>query len=353
MRLKLNIMKLYLALSRPDTLQTLALGSVFVVALHFVIKFEQIKEYGDFYNLYIPIEPGFVPLGITQQEEFPKNGNDRIPRIIHQTWKDENVPSKFTKWVKSWIAHHPNWTYYLWTDDSARALIKQKYPYLLSTFNGYSQGIRRADALRYIVLYEFGGIYADLDVESLKPLDPFIKKYACFVGQEPYEHPILDGGYEGLVINAFMAARAKHPLMKLLMDNLHRFQNMWSVMDSTGPHFVTLHYNDYMKANPLPPTHDNGVYLAPPEYFFPTVDPAKYFWFNDRCGKFTKLKPLEQKACKSLKFHRMKRKQLSFSYTDHHWEHTYIDFRLSLKGPIHIKKLVPHVKIYHWHKDSY
>ncbi|KAK3097255.1 hypothetical protein FSP39_008104 [Pinctada imbricata] len=341
-----TIMKLVLAVSRPDTLRTLGVGAIFITLLHFIIKFEQVKEYGDFYNLYIPIEEEFVPLGISSPEDFPTSGPYRIPKIIHQTWKNRNIPSKFSKWVKSWVKNHPDWQYYLWTDDSARKLIRERHPHLLDVFNGYEDGIRRADSLRYIILYEFGGVYADMDMESLKPLDPFARKYACFLGQEPYEHPILDGGYEGLVINALMASRAKHPYMKLLMENLPKYQNMWSVMDSTGPHFVTLHFRDFNKNHPQPADHINGTYLAPSEYFFPTVDPSKYFWFNAQCGKFMKLKPIQQKACKSLKVNKLKKKPLSFSYTDHHWEHTYIDFRLSLKGPVDIKHLVPHAVIY-------
>jgi len=38
-------------------------------------------------------------------------------------------------------------------------LIRDKYPWFLKTFKGYPHSIQRADALRYFVLHEFGGIY--------------------------------------------------------------------------------------------------------------------------------------------------------------------------------------------------
>jgi mannosyltransferase OCH1-like enzyme len=41
----------------------------------------------------------------------------------------------------------------------ATQLIASKFPWFLSTFKSYPYGIQRADALRYFVLYEYGGIY--------------------------------------------------------------------------------------------------------------------------------------------------------------------------------------------------
>lgn len=34
-----------------------------------------------------------------------------VPRIIHQSWKDENVPSGFLPWQESWKRNHPGWEY--------------------------------------------------------------------------------------------------------------------------------------------------------------------------------------------------------------------------------------------------
>jgi hypothetical protein len=338
--------KFFVAVTKLETLKTLAYGSIFLTGLHYLIKFEQIKQNGAFQNINIPLEPDFVPLGIRESETFPSDGIDRIPHIIHQTWKTDQIPSKFAKWIRTWIENHPGWTYYLWTDDSARQLIKERHPYLLKVFDTYTEGIRRADALRYVIMYEFGGIYADMDLENLKSVEPFTKKYACFLSQEPYEHPILDGNFENLVINAVLGCRPKHPFMKRLMDKLPSFQHMWSVLDSTGPHFVTSIYQDFKGEHTYPDTHTNGIYLAPAEYFFPTLDPAKFFYFYSQCSKWEKISELQKTACKTLKVLGGKRKPRPFSYTDHHWEHTYIDLRLSLKGPIDIHSLVPHVKIY-------
>lgn len=38
------------------------------------------------------------------------------------------------------------------------------------------------------MLYEHGGIYVDLDTESLHPIHPITEQYSCILAQEPFEH---------------------------------------------------------------------------------------------------------------------------------------------------------------------
>lgn len=87
------------------------------------------------------------------------------------------------------------WEYTLWTDESGDAFVKEYYPQLFSTYRGYRQEIQRSNILRcvslaqsalilnadvlpslgrYLVLHHYGGIYLDLDLRCLKPLDAFL-----------------------------------------------------------------------------------------------------------------------------------------------------------------------------------
>ena len=72
-----------------------------------------------------------------------------IPAIIHQTWKDKIVPLKWRKAQQSCRDLHAGWRYMLWTDDSARQLVAEKYPGLLRTYEAYPYSIERADVLRW------------------------------------------------------------------------------------------------------------------------------------------------------------------------------------------------------------
>src|SRR5437868_4915078 len=54
--------------------------------------------------------------------------------------------------------------YFLWTDDRSIRFLALYYPWFLPTYNNYKYDIQRADAIRYFVLYHYGGIYLDTDI---------------------------------------------------------------------------------------------------------------------------------------------------------------------------------------------
>lgn len=329
---------------------TVLAGSLLLLLLHYLIRLEtQMDEFFYFRSLPIPDDPDFVNFGVSAVEELPTSGQARIPKRIHQTWKSRDIPQSLHAWIRSWADNHPDWEYWLWTDESARQLVADRFPSLLPIYDGYREPIRRADALRYIVLHEYGGVYADMDMESLRPLDSLTYRYACFIGQEPYIHPIMDTNMEGLAINALMACRPKHPFFAELIERLPDFAHMWSPLDSAGPHFLTSVYLQYKRTLPqYAADHDNGVYLAPAEYFYPDIDPEKLSYVYGMCGglEYNKLGSLQQRACQSLKRTKPREERLKLAFTNHHWIHTYLTVRVSLSSPQDIGEIVQMVNIY-------
>ena len=58
-----------------------------------------------------------------------------IPRIIHQTWKDERIPVPLQKLAETWKQNHPGWEYRLWTDKENRDFLNTFYPAFLARFD--------------------------------------------------------------------------------------------------------------------------------------------------------------------------------------------------------------------------
>ena len=44
------------------------------------------------------------------------------------------------------------------------------------------------------MVYEFGGVFADLDLEALKPIDELVDQHHCFVGQESKASAVFNWG---------------------------------------------------------------------------------------------------------------------------------------------------------------
>ncbi|KAH9951652.1 hypothetical protein B0H21DRAFT_716901 [Amylocystis lapponica] len=169
---------------------------------------------------------------------------ERIPRIIHQTWKTDTIPSKWAEISQQCRDMMPDYEYMLWTDASSRDFIAEYYPWFLHTFDNYPYPIQRADAIRYFILYHYGGVYMDLDIGCLRPFDPLLV-YPVLL---PKTIPVG-------VSNDLIFSEARHPFMEQTMHGLIPFDHSWvlnypTVMFSTGPMFLSAQYGIYTSSHP-------------------------------------------------------------------------------------------------------
>ncbi|KAI0771563.1 nucleotide-diphospho-sugar transferase [Trametes elegans] len=187
---------------------------------------------------------------------------ERIPRIIHQTWKSETLPAKWENVSQGCRDMMPDYEYKLWTDASAREFIAEHYSWFLDAFDNYKYPIQRADAIRYFVLYHYGGIYIDLDIGCLRPLDPLLV------------HPIiLPKTIPVGVSNDLMFAEKGHPFMGQTIHSLISFDYNWvlnypTVMFSTGPMFLSAQYGAYTSSHPPTPEHPGGELRVLPKSLY-------------------------------------------------------------------------------------
>lgn len=140
-----------------------------------------------------------------------------IPRILHQTWKSADIPPHLRDMQSSWRRHHPEWDFRLWTDADNDCLIAEHYPMFLPYCRRAAPTILRVDLVRLAYLHMFGGVYADLDYELLRPLDDLLDTEHAVVARE---HAGIGQVMRGrdFVINAMMASPPGHPLW---LDVMH------------------------------------------------------------------------------------------------------------------------------------
>jgi hypothetical protein len=106
------------------------------------------------------------------------------------------MPDHYERYGEQWQRLHPGWSIKLWTDKDfeSRWLDNQDLFDRAEEFvPPDAVGQFRSDVARYEILYRFGGVYADCDVEPLKPLDGLLDVEA-FAGWEQ------DGLYVGNTI---------------------------------------------------------------------------------------------------------------------------------------------------------
>ncbi|TGV81389.1 glycosyl transferase, partial [Mesorhizobium sp. M00.F.Ca.ET.149.01.1.1] len=61
-----------------------------------------------------------------------------IPKILHQTWKTDQIPIRFQAYIESWKRHHPNWTMMFWKDSQLLEFDARDYQDFLTTFCNYA-----------------------------------------------------------------------------------------------------------------------------------------------------------------------------------------------------------------------
>ena len=278
---------------------------------------------------------------LQQTTAIPVEG--RIPKIIHQVWRDAKVPVNFKRWIESWKINHPTYHYVLWTDKLMRKLVAERFPGYLKTYDAYNLTIERADAFRYFVLYEYGGIYADLDMESLKPLDKLLLSNDCILSQEPEAHSHILYHFERpLPCNAFMMCRPRHPFFRYTIYNLERFCiKDRNPITTTGPLFLYKILPEYQK---LQIAKTSPLLIGAQDDFMPTFDHMLVNPLRNWCLNSTKLSPKSQQTCKTLQASRFKNIAPPSSYSNHHWVHSWVYKTYKVQGKaayVDLKKIIP------------
>lgn len=103
-----------------------------------------------------------------------------IPKIIHYCWFGRNpLPKSAKKCIASWKKYLPDYEIKEWNEDNFDVNI---IPYTHDAYEAKKYAFV-SDYARFWILYYFGGVYFDTDVEVLRSMDDIIARGA-FMGVE-------------------------------------------------------------------------------------------------------------------------------------------------------------------------
>ena len=128
-----------------------------------------------------------------------------IPHVIHRVWLgDQEMPEEFVEWGESWQQHHPEWEMKLWTDDNLPEL---RFPDALERCRNWGEA---SDVLRSELLFKFGGVYVDTDVECRRSIEELIADAKVFAA---WVRP-------GRIGSAVLGAEPEHPAIERLLTEM-------------------------------------------------------------------------------------------------------------------------------------
>jgi len=104
-------------------------------------------------------------------------GDTCIPTIIHQTSPKtlKESPLMVQESAQSWQLINPNYTYNHYTDQDMEVFVYKHFSWMLDMWKQLLP-IQKADVFRYLIIYKYGGVYADSDTIALVPVDYWIER---------------------------------------------------------------------------------------------------------------------------------------------------------------------------------
>lgn len=155
-----------------------------------------------------------------------------IPKIIWQTYKDpvDTLAPYMNDAIQTWKDLNPEYDHRYMDDIQAGQFVLEEYGQeWYDIFISLPVGVMRGDLWRYMVIYKYGGVYADLDTECLLPISSWMLEDKEFiVCPETSEH----------FCQWTFAATSGNPILKSVLDLIKdRLLNP----EYGSPHFVHTH----------------------------------------------------------------------------------------------------------------
>lgn len=237
--------------------------------------------------------------------------------MIHQTWKSSELDNQLKKYQNSWLRLNPEFQYHFYDDQDCLNFICQYYPLYAAVYHHLQTGVQKADFFRYLIIYHYGGIYADIDMECYKAFDCFISLRGLILSIETkisqthqsmlnYLHPFQ-------LANCIFAAEPKHWFLKKVLDHITNLvmKNICintedDIEGMTGPRMLTRLFYELKKQDTKDIHILSQIYWMPPT-LYPNYWPinvamyAKHHFLGSWKDSVPKKMSLQQKWLKRSK----------------------------------------------------
>ena len=178
-------------------------------------------------------------------ENVDKNLLLQKGKIIHQVWfgtipnknKAKKTYKKLSMYRKSWKEKNSDWYHIEWNKEMSNMLVKTYYLEYYDMYTNYKYEIQRCDAVRYMILHRYGGLYADMDYFCNKPFDEVFEKYKASLYL--VQTPNMSGDY---VSNSLMYSIPNHIFWKFLLLGMEQSRN--------SPMYYTKHLQIMYESGP-------------------------------------------------------------------------------------------------------
>jgi hypothetical protein len=163
-----------------------------------------------------------------------------IPKIIWQTheWEYNDLPVNFKRCVQTWKNLNPDWEH-IYHSAIDRAIAVKNFDKEIYQYYMFADKVTQSDIWRYVVIYENGGFYTDMDSFCTAPLSYlFNKDYGnkdLFCTTDIYNQKTIDelGNFKIIkhINNSSFAAVPRSKILKDIIDFITKTYKKYNVLD--------------------------------------------------------------------------------------------------------------------------
>ena len=185
--------------------------------------------------------------------------SDVIPNIIHHVFIGDEICDEYQECCETVEKHFSDWEIKVWINDDNREFIQEHFNWFLDTYDGFDKDIYRIDAVRYFILYKFGGMYMDMDITVHRKFDHLLCEDKCYLFPFKHRDYFKHRGWDQIISNCMLATPPEHPFIDkaivhlasgMINRTVRSDDELIDVFAKTGPIFLTKLYHFLSKANP-------------------------------------------------------------------------------------------------------
>lgn len=192
-----------------------------------------------------------------------------IPKIIHYCWFGHNpLPESTQKCIASWRKFFPDYEIKEWNEDNFDV---NMVPYAAEAYSAKKYAFV-SDYARIWILYHYGGLYFDTDVEVIKPMEDIIER-GPFMGVEVESKDTGNGPSMPMVAPGL--ALGAEPNMDIYNILIQYYSDLHFLDKDGNPNLVTSvkHFTGILEKNGLQASNGlqnvSGVWIYPRDFFNP------------------------------------------------------------------------------------
>lgn len=186
-----------------------------------------------------------------------------IPKIIHQIWLWNRIPSEIIRCMDSWKKYNYDWEYKIWLQDELEDELSED---IKKTSKLLESLAAKTDIYRLALIYKFWGLYVDADILCYRNINPLCENINFIISEE----------WPWITTNALFGSMQGHRIIQNALSDYLKYT----------PHIKTYQRipNWPMQLSEFIDADKNNIKIIDREYFFWEywMSWKNIFWYNKK-----------------------------------------------------------------------